>query len=546
MGFFSRRIRAFRSRGIRVRERVAAAARLRIVGWLLIACVCLATKTTASAANKFARLDYNVYTGSIFRHTIFFELFEDRPATTANFLAYVNANQYDGAIMHRLSDNFVLQGGGFYPSIIDEPTLSFPYSLNPNAVVDLDGNGATPNPTITNEPGRSNLRGTVAMAKIGGNPNSASNQWFINLSDSNTFLNSSNGGFTVFAQVAGDGPAFVDSLIEHIIIYNMNPDFNNDGTRDPGYPFYNDDPMVPANSDGTPLYYNEATDSVNVVQIINADEIDYYGSGVTTVPAGGLQVSARNAFIDAGITFNGASAGVIVAQGRTLGIRESVSLGRGITSDGIVAPGLQIGNVTVPSYLQFGTGTLEIELAGPAVGTQYDRLTVTGSALVAGKLDVSFVDGYSPGVNSSFTVLTASSITGVFSTFDLPQLSLGLVWSVSKTATAYILTVAAGDYNRNGVVDAADYLVWRRTRNTSVTANTGADGSGNGFVDDSDYLIWRNNFGNVRGTASGAGSGSLAASGVPEPGSAFLMLCGGLMFGAYRGRRAEPSRRKTA
>lgn len=58
-----------------------------------------------------------------------------------------------------------------------------------------------------------------------------------------------------------------------------------------------------------------------------------------------------------------------------------------------------------------------------------------------------------------------------------------------------ILPAASGDYNHNGVVDAADYIIWRRTLGTSIAATTGADGSGNGVVDQADYDIWRAHFG---------------------------------------------------
>jgi hypothetical protein len=53
-----------------------------------------------------------------------------------------------------------------------------------------------------------------------------------------------------------------------------------------------------------------------------------------------------------------------------------------------------------------------------------------------------------------------------------------------------------GDYNENHFVDTADYIVWRKTLNTSVPQYSGADGSGNGFVDAADLTLWRQNFGN--------------------------------------------------
>jgi hypothetical protein len=78
----------------------------------------------------------------------------------------------------------------------------------------------------------------------------------------------------------------------------------------------------------------------------------------------------------------------------------------------------------------------------------------------------------------------------------------------------------AGDYNGNGTVDAADYIIWRKTLgSTTVLA---ADGDDNGRVDQYDYSVWRFTFGNA------AGAGSIAAtSAVPEPriGVLLMALC---------------------
>ena len=71
----------------------------------------------------------------------------------------------------------------------------------------------------------------------------------------------------------------------------------------------------------------------------------------------------------------------------------------------------------------------------------------------------------------------------------------------------------AGDYNHNGVVDAADYVLWRDTLGQTVTAGSGADGSADGTVNQADYDFWRAHFGNT------SGSGSLASANVPEPAS---------------------------
>jgi peptidyl-prolyl cis-trans isomerase A (cyclophilin A) len=122
---------------------------------------------------------------------------DEAPITVANFLAYVRAGDYADVMFHRLSRGFVLQGGGFrWPST---------GSCCP---------GVTSRGPIQNEfsPTRSNLRGSVAMAKVGSNPNSATSQWFVNLANNASNLDNQNGGFTVFARVTSPGMAVVDKL----------------------------------------------------------------------------------------------------------------------------------------------------------------------------------------------------------------------------------------------------------------------------------------------------------------------------------------------
>jgi beta-glucanase (GH16 family) len=77
-------------------------------------------------------------------------------------------------------------------------------------------------------------------------------------------------------------------------------------------------------------------------------------------------------------------------------------------------------------------------------------------------------------------------------------------------------TGLAGDYNKDGIVDASDYTVWRNELGQSGIGLS-ADGSGNGTVDQADYNMWQTNFG---ATSPGAGAG--APSTVPEPSTLFL------------------------
>jgi hypothetical protein len=75
--------------------------------------------------------------------------------------------------------------------------------------------------------------------------------------------------------------------------------------------------------------------------------------------------------------------------------------------------------------------------------------------------------------------------------------------------------VLPGDYNVNGVVDAADYVVWCKTPGTGVPNLTAAEGNRNGAVDAGDDSVWRSHFGQYAG--SGAAGYPLCASVEPLP-----------------------------
>ena len=133
-----------------------------------------------------------------------FELLEDdAPRSVENFLTYVESGDYNNVIFHRLVDNFVLQAGGF--SVANE-LLCDSETCGPTDV-DADNFLEVPaNDPIENEFNVSNTVGTVAFAKLGGDPDSATNQWFINLQDNSSNLDVQNGGFTVFARVVDLAP----------------------------------------------------------------------------------------------------------------------------------------------------------------------------------------------------------------------------------------------------------------------------------------------------------------------------------------------------
>jgi GH35 family endo-1,4-beta-xylanase len=85
--------------------------------------------------------------------------------------------------------------------------------------------------------------------------------------------------------------------------------------------------------------------------------------------------------------------------------------------------------------------------------------------------------------------------------------------SLTKGISQYSLVIAPGDYNGDGTVDAADYVVWRKTLgSTTILA---ADGNGNQQIDEGDMEVWRTHFGATYG--AGAGAAHQGFSHVPEP-----------------------------
>jgi len=164
--------------------------------------------------------------GTLVRFTSNFGVFhielldEDAPITTENFLNYIESGRYTNSIIHRSVSNnpnfpnqsdFVLQGGGFF---LTEETL-IPQPIETDAPIVNEFN-----------PKNSNVRGTLSMAKIGGDPDSATSQFFINLSDNSSNLDNQNGGFTVFAKVVGNGMTVVDQWAD-IRAWNAAESFNN-------------------------------------------------------------------------------------------------------------------------------------------------------------------------------------------------------------------------------------------------------------------------------------------------------------------------------
>jgi cyclophilin family peptidyl-prolyl cis-trans isomerase len=122
------------------------------------------------------------------------ELDEARaPESARNFAQYVEDGHFDGTVFHRVISNFMIQGGGFTPDMKQKPTRE-----------------GVPNEWKN---GLKNKRGAVAMARVGGRPDSGTAQFFINVVD-NDFLDraqSDGAAYAVFGQVV-EGMDVVDAI----------------------------------------------------------------------------------------------------------------------------------------------------------------------------------------------------------------------------------------------------------------------------------------------------------------------------------------------
>ncbi len=173
------------------------------------------------------------------------------PITVANFLNYVDSGRYEitdpatgepaAIFFHRSVPGFIIQSGGFLATAVPEDLAT----LRPTTV--------EPFPAIVNEPGISNTRGTIAMAKIDGSPDSATSQWFINLADNSAALDTQNGGFTVFGRVLGNGMAVADAIAA-LPVFNFGVPFDAVPLRDyTAADFAAGTPAAPANSVTVPI-----------------------------------------------------------------------------------------------------------------------------------------------------------------------------------------------------------------------------------------------------------------------------------------------------
>ncbi|TWT75594.1 Autotransporter-associated beta strand repeat protein [Posidoniimonas polymericola] len=250
--------------------------------------------------------------------------------------------------------------------------------------------------------------------------------------------------------------------------------------------------------------------------INNAETSEHWG---TISGNGGLAKSGAGDLLLAGVGTH--TGGITVAEGRLI-----VEGDTGFGTTAIEAGASLAGSGNVRGTLDLQSGAeLEVALAGPS----HDPLNVDGAAALDGLLSVSLDAGYLPALGESITVLTAVGLTNNL-TLGGPD---GALFSLAEsTPNALVLTAVsnlAGDYNNDGAVDAADYVVWRD--NVGQPAGTLFNDPSAAAVGSAQYAAWQGNY--------GATMTVVGAAAVPEP-AAFALLASVL---ATLGRVRPISRR---
>ncbi len=157
-------------------------------------------------------------------------------------------------------------------------------------------------------------------------------------------------------------------------------------------------------------------------------------TGPTLISAGAIKIgnASGSVFGTSDVTIG--SGGTLTGAGSFTG---------SLVNEGLYAPGNSPALTTLSSFSQEATGILELEIASLTRGTGYDALNVTGLLEFGGTLRLLLLDGFTPEAGQSFDLFDASTMTGTFSTLDLPTLMTGLAWDTSGLYTSGTLAIAA-------------------------------------------------------------------------------------------------------
>lgn len=387
------------------------------------------------------------------------------------------------------------------------------YSLiegqNSPGTVTVDGTGSEWNITSTLIVGNSGSAGGV-LDVIDGASVTVGSDIQVGSNGSTGFVNVSGVGSTLAAESStiGKGPGYLDITRGGSV--SITTDLS------VGYDF---DGQIKVEGVGSML-------SIGGDLILGADSLPSAADGHLIVRNGAkLDMSGANPTIqtwrDSTITIEGSriDTGLIENSGKLSGTGRIVA--DLVQNSGRLAPGL----LTLDAdFTQQADGVLVLKIGGTRP-IDYSQLTITGDATFAGELQIEFKDGFLPSPGNYFDLMRVLGVTSgginMPSQVMLDNGSVLRLQFVDGVLTGWV--PLNGDYNGDGIVNVADYTVWR---NNLGSSNSIADGNGDGSVDHADYDVWRQNFGATASTQA------TSAAAVPESSGATVAVLFGTLLAA--------------
>lgn len=246
--------------------------------------------------------------------------------------------------------------------------------------------------------------------------------------------------------------------------------------------------------------------AVNTGTSVQVTNILKVWSGGTLTINGGAVIAGRLQLSNGFVTGSG---GTLTASS----IEGNGTVNFPVQTSGAVSPGFSAGTLNFNQGLTLQNGaSLVAELGGTNAGTTYDRVNVVGGLQVDGLLQIKIINGFESVVNggNQFTIVNGSlPITGTFdnapnnvriATVDgkgsfIVHYGIGSTSPTDDVVLTNFLPTTPGDFDADGDVDGADFVVWQ----TNFPATTGhylgtGDADADGDVDGADFVAWQTHF----------------------------------------------------
>lgn len=307
------------------------------------------------------------------------------------------------------------------------------------------------------------------------------------------------------------------------------------------------------NGNVTGIISNNSGDPVNGLIRVHKEGSGTWALSNANTYTGGTTIDGGTLLVNNTTGSGTGTGGVTVANGGTLagtGVIDTSSTNANVTvaASGSISPGTSAGTLT----FALGTGQLDLsavtggglkfELGAPATPGASDQVKINSGTLNLGALDFSdftFTNAGGAAVGTYKLFDAASPMAVSLNTASGSFAGLAATLSLDTTNFDVLLNITGpagtpGDYNNNGIVDAADYAVWRKNLGTNTVLPNDPTG---GTIGTAQYDTWKAHFGQPPGSGSAAGQASL----VPEPTTGVLFLCGMMVAGALRYKRERKS-----